>query len=74
MKNGALYRDNTPLSSLEMNWAGTSDLIPAHAELILALPKESTGGEFMNRREARDQRVMGLATSSKLVTGVRTVP
>ncbi len=45
----AFYRDNTPLSALEIDWAGVGRLIPAHAELIRVDSVFGKGPNVLNR-------------------------
>ena len=45
----AFYRDNTPLSALEIVWPGIGSLIPAHAELIRVDSMFGKGPNILNR-------------------------
>ena len=45
----AFYRDNTPLSELQIEWPGIGWLIPAHAELIRVDSVFGKGPNILNR-------------------------
>lgn len=45
----AFYRDNTPLTALEIDWTGVGRLIPAHAELIRVDSVFGKGPNILNR-------------------------
>lgn len=48
----SFYRDNTPLSQLEIDWANIGRLIPAHAELIKVDSLFGKGPNVLNRLAA----------------------